>query len=168
MQRLLATAQVTRTYLALARGAVASGGVDRALVGPLVGGSGAFGRRHSVPAGTPGALAAATHIDVLAVGRDTSLVRASLVTGRTHQVRIHLADTGHPILGDRVYGCDVAEAAPRLMLHAWFLGFVHPNSHAPVTFTASPPDDFAGVVAVHCGERALPAGADRAHTRPHR
>ena len=150
MQRLLAQARVTRTYLALARGAVASGLIDRAL-SP----AGTVGRRHAVDHDAPGAVPAKTQVDVFATSPAASLVRATLVTGRTHQVRIHLADAGHPLLGDRVYGGDVADAAPRLMLHAWRLSFVHPNSHAPVAFDAPPPADFAAVVAQRCGDDAL-------------
>ena len=49
------------------------------------------------------------------------------VTGRTHQIRLHLASVGHPILGDALYACrDVADATPRLMLHALGLSFPHP------------------------------------------
>lgn len=50
-----------------------------------------------------------------------TLVEAELLTGRTHQIRIHLAHIGHPILGDRKYGLHVAERGPRPMLHAWHL-----------------------------------------------
>jgi len=150
MQRLIAQARVTRTYLALARGAVVSGVVDRAL-SP----AGTYGRRHAVNDDAPGAVPARTLVDVVAAGPAASLVRATLVTGRTHQIRIHLADAGHPLLGDRVYGGDVADATPRLMLHAWRLSFVHPNSHAPVAFDAPPPGDFVAMVAQHCSDDAL-------------
>ena len=152
MQRLLASAQVTRTYLALARGRVSPGVIDRALVDAA-----GQRRRGSVPAGTSGAKAAQTIVDVVAGGWAFSLVRATLVTGRTHQVRIHLADTGHPIVGDPIYGGDAVDDAPRLMLHAWRLAFVHPNTHEPVTFCAPPPDDFADVVAHRCSPDALPS-----------
>ncbi len=73
---------------------------------------------------------------------------ATLRSGRTHQIRIHLAEAGHPIVGERVYVRDfirdggVAIEAPRLMLHAWQLRFEHPNSHEPVALTSPLPDGF--------------------------
>jgi 23S rRNA pseudouridine1911/1915/1917 synthase len=150
MQRLLAAAQVTRTYLALANGRVSAGVVDRAIVDDR-----GDGRRGSIEPETsePGSAVvgkpARTVVDVVVARDHASLVRARLVTGRTHQVRIHLADTGHPLVGDDVYGDRAADddaRAPRLMLHAWKLAFVHPNSHAPVAFCAPPPPAFAAVV----------------------
>jgi 23S rRNA pseudouridine1911/1915/1917 synthase len=151
---------IARTYLALAAGVVPAGVIDRALVHPA-----GRGRRRSVERDTcddsddareraDGARPAQTVVDVVAVGEGVTLVRATLVTGRTHQVRIHLADTGHPILGDRVYGGDVATAAPRLMLHAWHLAFVHPNTRRPVAFTSPPPPDFAETARTRCGAAA--------------
>ncbi len=154
MQRLLAAAQVTRTYVALASGRVVAGVIDRALVEDA-----GQRRRGSVAAGTPGAVPAQTLVDVVVADASVSLVRATLVTGRTHQVRIHLADTGHAILGDRVYGDDVADAAPRLMLHAWRLAFIHPNTHDAVAFCAEPPADFVDAVTRCCGADALSSWA---------
>jgi len=65
-------------------------------------------------------------------------------TGRTHQIRVHLAHLGHPVVGDRVYGGrrDRHGDAPRQMLHAWRLGFHHPVTGAWLEFTAPPPPDF--------------------------
>lgn len=150
MQRLLSTAQVTRTYLALVRGTAAPGVVERSLV-PDRG----DGRRGSVAPGTDvPAKSARTCVDVLAACSHASLVAAHLVTGRTHQVRIHLADIGHPIFGDHVYGAHDA-TAPRLMLHAWRLAFVHPNTHAPVEFEAPPSAAFSAVVESVLGSMPL-------------
>lgn len=75
-------------------------------------------------------------------------VEARLVTGRTHQIRIHMAEAGHMIVGERVYRRDhvargdVDVDSDRLLLHAWRLSFVHPNTHAPVTTTAPLPAPF--------------------------
>jgi 23S rRNA pseudouridine1911/1915/1917 synthase len=80
------------------------------------------GLRGSGPGGKP----AATHFKRVELLRGATLVEARLETGRTHQVRIHLAELGHPVLGDRLYGPRVANAAPRLALHAWRLAFKHP------------------------------------------
>jgi len=62
------------------------------------------------------------------------------LTGRSHQLRVHLLSIGHPILGDALYGSEEIQArAPRLLLHASELGFVHPATQQPLRFE-SPPD----------------------------
>jgi 23S rRNA pseudouridine1911/1915/1917 synthase len=71
--------------------------------------------------------------------RNRSLIRCRLQTGRTHQVRIHLAHIGAPVLGDPVYG---AKQHGRLMLHAEALGFIHPRTHRTVVFRTSLPRGF--------------------------
>jgi tRNA pseudouridine32 synthase/23S rRNA pseudouridine746 synthase len=58
------------------------------------------------------------------------------VTGRSHQLRVHCAAIGHPIVGDALYGSD---DAPRLLLHASALDFAHPESGTPLAFTSAPP-----------------------------
>ncbi len=77
-----------------------------------------------------------------------SLLAVAIHTGRTHQIRVHLAHMGHPLVGDRVYG-PAAKADPlftplaqRQMLHAWRLGIVHPASGKPVQWRLPPPKDF--------------------------
>ena len=78
--------------------------------------------------------------------RSASLLRVRIMTGRTHQIRVHMAALGHPILGDAVYA-DPATAgrAPRQMLHAWRLRFEHPDGEE-MSLTAPPPDDFLKVL----------------------
>jgi tRNA pseudouridine32 synthase/23S rRNA pseudouridine746 synthase len=62
------------------------------------------------------------------------------LTGRSHQLRVHLLSIGHPILGDALYGSEEVQArASRLLLHASELGFVHPATRQPLRFE-SPPD----------------------------
>lgn len=74
-----------------------------------------------------------------ATGHRTRLELAPL-TGRTHQLRLHLAHIGHPILGDALYAApELAAASPRLLLHAWKLGFVHPATGTWMEFNAPPP-----------------------------
>lgn len=68
------------------------------------------------------------------VTSQTSRLELEPVTGRTHQLRVHMAAIGHPILGDALYG-DPA-SAPRLMLHACSLRFAHPLTGAALNFTA--------------------------------
>jgi 23S rRNA pseudouridine1911/1915/1917 synthase len=73
-----------------------------------------------------------------------ALLECRLLTGRTHQIRVHLAHLGHPLLGDALYASSPAAraAAPRQMLHAWRLGFRHPRSGETLEFRAPVPVDF--------------------------
>jgi len=109
---------------------------------------------------------AVTHYEVLkSFAPDSpgamSLVRLHLETGRTHQIRVHLAHIGHPVVGDPVYGSgfkakaqtlpEEAQAALRALgrqaLHAAELGFRHPITATPLRFTSPLPGDMAGLVA---------------------
>ncbi len=86
------------------------------------------------------------------IGAD-SLVECALHTGRTHQIRVHMKHLGHPLLGDAVYGFSNTRnpertfSPTRQMLHAWKLGFFHPNTGEWMQFTSPLPADFveAGV-----------------------
>lgn len=89
-----------------------------------------------------------------AVGmQDFTLVELELKTGRTHQIRVHLTDEGHPIVGDDMYGgrvlCDDADKPiiARQALHAALLAIEHPVTGKPMTFVAPPPADFLAAVA---------------------
>jgi 23S rRNA pseudouridine1911/1915/1917 synthase len=85
---------------------------------------------------------AVTHLEVrerLAAG--ATLLACRLETGRTHQIRIHLAGLGHPVAGDARYGRAWAPAPPRMALHATTLGFAHPRDGRPLTFTSPWPPD---------------------------
>ena len=78
-------------------------------------------------------------IDVDAV-RNTTRLELEPVTGRAHQLRVHLLALGHAILGDALYGsAEVQAAAPRLLLHASSLRFPHPASGEPMSFDSPPP-----------------------------
>ena len=74
-----------------------------------------------------------------------SLLSCRLETGRTHQIRVHFAAAGHPVLGDRVYGRrgETERRAPRQMLHARKLGFPHPRTGEPVVAESPLPEDFS-------------------------
>ena len=89
---------------------------------------------------------AKTDYRVVQSGADMSLVECVLHSGRTHQIRVHLHHLGHPVLGDRLYGARQASRAPRQMLHAWKLGFLHPHTGQAMSFEAPVPDDFAEVM----------------------
>jgi 23S rRNA pseudouridine1911/1915/1917 synthase len=150
---------VHRRYLALVHGVPTTGTIETHLVpdrGDGLRGSVEHrrGRKHAV--GSEKTQRAVTHIEVLerfgpeASGVACALVACRLETGRTHQIRIHLSEAGHPLLGERVYvrgRTDPLVPAPRLMLHAAELGFVHPGTGREVRWTSEPPADFQEVLA---------------------
>jgi 23S rRNA pseudouridine1911/1915/1917 synthase len=70
-----------------------------------------------------------------------TLLRCELDTGRTHQIRVHLAALKHPVAGDAEYGGAEAGLA-RPMLHAWRLRLLHPRARTEMSFEAAPPPDF--------------------------
>lgn len=82
-----------------------------------------------------------------------SLLAVRIYTGRTHQIRVHLASLGFPILGDRLYAPPRArEMAPRQMLHAWRLCLAHPLSGQRLCFQAPPPEDFLRTIQDHASQ----------------
>ena len=90
-----------------------------------------------------------THVRALERLPGATLVECRLETGRTHQIRIQLAETGHPLLGEPVYvprDFPPLPPAPRLMLHAAELGFVHPTTGRALHFEDPLPDDLRGVL----------------------
>jgi 23S rRNA pseudouridine1911/1915/1917 synthase len=89
--------------------------------------------------------ASTTRYEVLLRGRELSALRCALLTGRTHQIRVHLAASGWPIVGDAVYGRSSALIA-RQALHAWRLTFPHPVSGKTTEVVAPPPPDIAGLL----------------------
>ena len=85
---------------------------------------------------------AVTHFKVIQALRGATLVEATLETGRTHQVRIHLAEAGHPVLGDKLYGNQgSARRLGRVALHAAVLGFDHPSTQLKMRFDVPLADD---------------------------
>ncbi len=135
----LAAHTVKRTYLALARGKVARGGT---IEGPIGRDPKHRTRMAVVRDGKP----AVTHYRVKKAFPAHTLLECRLETGRTHQIRVHLASIKHPIEGDRVYGGRAKSAFPRQALHAWKLEFDHPRSGKPVAFEAALPADFAALL----------------------
>ena len=93
---------------------------------------------------------AVTRYEVLREYRNVSLLQITLETGRTHQIRVHLAHLGHPVVGDRQYGRARSNeshgSAPRQMLHARTLAFEHPRSGSMMEFTAPLPDDMQAIM----------------------
>jgi len=92
-----------------------------------------------------------TEFEVLETFAKCTLIEARPLTGRTHQIRVHLAQVGHPVLGDIVYGPEkcadrLLRAIPRQMLHSSFLGFDDPDEGARLELTAPLPDDMNQVL----------------------
>jgi 23S rRNA pseudouridine1911/1915/1917 synthase len=145
LSRDLAAHRVERRYLALVQGRLpaATGTVDAP-----VGRHPRDRKRMAVVA--KGGRRAVTHWRVLETFPAVQLAEASLETGRTHQVRVHLASLRHPLVGDRTYGADPVLAArlgvARPFLHAWRLGFRHPADGHQVELTEPLPDDLQSVL----------------------
>ncbi len=156
LTEIFATRALDRTYLALAWGlpAPAAGSIE-----------GAIGRdprdRKRMAVRATGGKAALTHYTLQRSWFGAvSLLTCRLATGRTHQIRVHLASRGHPLIGDPLYLRRLPAAAktlpeplrgrlldfPRQALHAAELGFVHPRAGAKLTFTAPPPADFEALL----------------------
>jgi 23S rRNA pseudouridine1911/1915/1917 synthase len=100
---------------------------------------------------------AITRYRVLERFEGAALVEVDLLTGRTHQVRVHFAEAGHPLLGDELYGGtrrgkgavkQAQEALGRQALHAYRLSFAHPRTQVPLSFEAPVPLDFARALEV--------------------
>lgn len=92
---------------------------------------------------------AVTHVKVLERFGRYTLVECRLETGRTHQIRVHMASIGHSIVGDKTYG--IAKEKFNLsgqLLHAETIGFEHPSSGKLMEFTSEIPDDFANVLEI--------------------
>jgi 23S rRNA pseudouridine1911/1915/1917 synthase len=126
---------VERAYLAIVRGTFPA--TPRTVRSVLVRDRG-DGLRGSAPEAGMAGKEAVTHLRLVEARGGRSLVEARLETGRTHQVRIHLAEAGFPLLGDDLYGRD---RGGRLALHAHVLGFAHPWTGAPLRWVSPLPDD---------------------------
>jgi 23S rRNA pseudouridine1911/1915/1917 synthase len=116
---------VDREYRAIAVGTVAAQTIDREI-----------DKRRAV-----------THVEAVETFPAATLLAVRLETGRTHQIRIHLAGLGHPVCGDRTHGGEIERAflprPPRLALHAMVLGFTHPASGERVRWESPLPDELA-------------------------
>jgi 23S rRNA pseudouridine1911/1915/1917 synthase len=148
--------RVRKTYLALAQGSVA------ASVGRIEAPVGRDPKDRKRMAVVPDGRASTTGYRVRERFRDWTLLELDLVTGRTHQIRVHLAALGHPVAGDPVYGTGTSRKGPdgleRLFLHAWRLELVSPTSAKLVRVEAPLP---ATLEAVLDGLRAAEVSAGR-------
>ena len=130
---------IDRVYMAIVQGRLSQ--ADGSVNGPI--------GRHPVDrkrmAIVSGGREAVTHYHLLSDLKGSSLIEARLTTGRTHQIRVHMASIGHPVLGDSVYG---PKKPPHKinggqLLHAYKLGFVHPRTGQPMSFEMQPEQRFA-------------------------
>ncbi len=151
LQEQLSAHTVTRRYLAIAHGEVEAGVHESLFVANrgdgLRGSWGRFRTEHGAP--PPTAKQAITRVKVVEPLRGATLAACELETGRQHQIRIHLAEAGNPLVGETVYIRDWRQPllpAPRPMLHAAVLGFDHPRTGKPVRFEDPLPDDFQVVL----------------------
>jgi 23S rRNA pseudouridine1911/1915/1917 synthase len=138
---------IERRYLALVRGQARAGRIESSLVRDR--GDGRRGSGGKAGAGQR----AVTHVRVIEKLGEFTLVECRLETGRTHQIRIHLGEQGTPLCGERVYDRPLhgrpfpdGSGAPRVMLHAASLGFVHPATGRRMSWTAPLPADMAAIV----------------------
>ena len=138
----LHTAAFRREYLAVCRGAPSpAAGVVDAPLGPK---PGSLVEQQVRPDGKP----ARTRYETLWTDGARALLRLELDTGRTHQIRVHLAHLGHPLLGDFLYGTEDPDLIPRPALHSWRLALRHPITGKELLFTAPVPADMAGLLKV--------------------
>lgn len=140
--RLFATHQIERTYWAVAMGQVPAQKIDTELVRDR--GDGHRGSTDEEGAGQR----AVTHVEPLRSLGNYTLIECRLETGRTHQIRIHLSEAGHPLCGERTYTHSRAghalvdrSRAPRVALHAHVLGFQHPITAEALRFESPWPKD---------------------------
>jgi 23S rRNA pseudouridine955/2504/2580 synthase len=136
LHRMLREGEVEKVYTAVVAGAYRGPKEIRASLHKYVTDAGE--RRVAVK---EDGMAALTRIAVLKKSSLCSLLEIHLLTGRTHQIRVHLAHVGHPVLGDDKYGGEARKAAGRLMLHAGRLAFRHPATGEPVELAAPLPAD---------------------------
>jgi 23S rRNA pseudouridine1911/1915/1917 synthase len=139
-RELFAAHDFERWYLALVQGVPSrmSGTIDAPISNVYVSG------RRRVVRGESEGLPAVTHYRVRDMYRGAALLELELETGRQHQIRLHLQQIGHPLLGERVYAEGAIRVrAPRQMLHAWRLRFPHPVRRTIVAAEAPMPRDMA-------------------------
>ena len=139
MQRDAAAGRIRKEYLAVVHGAPqpASGTIREPL------GRDPADRRRVVV--TPGGAPSETRYEVIrSLPAGFSVVRCELITGRTHQIRVHLSARGWPIVGDRLYG-GASDLLPRQALHAWRVMLPHPVTGERIWIEAPPPQDFSRI-----------------------
>jgi 23S rRNA pseudouridine1911/1915/1917 synthase len=138
----IAARRVARQYLALAHRAWAGAAV-RHVDAPI----GRDPRNRLRMAVVDNGKSASTSFELLQNGNEGCWVRATLATGRTHQIRVHMAHIGHPLVSDELYGGSPLAGLARQGLHAYRLAFEHPVSGQPLEFHAPLPSDLRQALA---------------------
>lgn len=143
LTRSMQEGKIRKTYLALLEGELLEneGRIDRCLHRTAE----SIILREVCSPDAPDAAPSLTEYRVLARGNGHTLVLASPITGRTHQLRVHFASIGHPILGDDLYGRE-SNRIPRHALHAYTLTFPHPSTEECMTLLAPLPEDMRVLV----------------------
>lgn len=140
----LASHRVERTYLALVWGLFDS---PRGIVDAPIGRSARTRTKMAVSVGGREARTGYEVVSAFSEPADTSLVECRLETGRTHQIRVHMAAIGHPVVGDQTYrGTREVLDVPRMFLHSRSLGFDHPVTGKPMTFESPLPVDLERIL----------------------
>ncbi|MBL8362074.1 MAG: RluA family pseudouridine synthase [Rubrivivax sp.] len=146
--RAIAAREVHREYLALAHGALAT---DEVTVDKPIGRDPQSRVRMAVVAEARGGRPSRTDVRQVATGLDACALQCTLHSGRTHQIRVHLASLGHPLLADATYGGRPALGLQRQALHALRLGLAHPITGVWLQVEAPAPADFAAAWRRVCG-----------------
>ncbi len=140
--RAIAAREVKRQYLALAHGTW-RGATDRAVETPIGRDPANRLRMAVVDLAVHGGKAARTDVALLANAAQGCLVKCTLHTGRTHQIRVHMASIAHPLVADLTYGGVEGAGMQRQALHAFRLAFLHPVTGLALEFHAPLPEDFS-------------------------
>ncbi len=136
LSRMLKDREIEKHYLALAEGILKE--KEGRIEAPI----GRSKKDRKKMAVDPEGREAVTEWKVLAEGRNCSLLDVHILTGRTHQIRVHMRSIQHPVCGDPLYGFEKGARVPCLMLHARSLSFRHPGTGEKMTFEAPLPEDF--------------------------
>lgn len=136
--------QTIKRYLALVEGSVST---PEGVVEAPIGRDPRHRQRMAIVRTGAGGREARTRFRVLQMARGRTLLEIQLETGRTHQIRVHLAAVNHPVVGDPVYGRPQPPLPPRQFLHAAHLEFAHPITGEWMTFDAPLPPDLATFLA---------------------
>jgi 23S rRNA pseudouridine1911/1915/1917 synthase len=162
LEALFRAHDIERTYLCVAHGHLGDRRIESRLIADR--GDGLRGSTRHVGQGKR----AVTHVRAVEALPDTTLLEVRLETGKTHQIRIHLSENGHPLVGERVYIRDYLRKghepipSPRLLLHAATLAFLHPITGKTVRLASPLPDDFARTLtALRRRPQAMPTEAGR-------
>lgn len=139
LQQMLHTASFVREYLAVCGGVMEqdAGVIDAPILEPT------YGIKRLID---PQGRDARTHFQVLRRNNGRTLLRLRLETGRTHQIRVHLASLGHPIVGDYLYGNECTALRGRFALHSCLIELVHPVSGAAIHVESMLPDEIAALM----------------------